>query len=278
MEISKRDRVVVVGVETVRGLMVFEELQKRDCELYVLDVTGDIGNDLSTGYENVLGLEQFKVNEIEFDLVVYAGISSNAKETTNDEHYERNLHVPSLLANIVGNATRTRLVYLASKEIVLSRHAPSAYTQAQVKGLDAITGRLGGRAQVIVVGNTHGTRWQGKLSLLNALPSGFARMIFAPISAITPTTHVKILVDAILDASGPQKRIVTDNKLQNKSYLFATRVIDLVFAISIIALLFWLLLAVAIWVRLDSSGRAIFSQHRIGKAQREFKCLKFRTM
>lgn len=278
MEISKRARVIVVGVDTVRGMMVFEELKQRDCELYVLDMIGDVGRQPSPAYENAVSLEQFKANEMEFDLVVYAGISSNVKQTTEKEHFERNLEVPSLLADIIENAMGTRFVYLASKDVVLSRKTQAAYTRAQIEGFHAVIDRLADRAQVIIVGNTHGTLWQGKLSLLNMLPRSIACAIFSPISAIKPTTDVTILGDAILAGFGPQKRIVTDNKLENRFYLLASRAIDLAFAISIIALLFWFLSAVAIWVRLDSSGGAIFAQQRIGKAQREFRCLKFRTM
>ncbi|HBF34088.1 TPA: UDP-phosphate N-acetylgalactosaminyl-1-phosphate transferase [Candidatus Sumerlaeota bacterium] len=61
-------------------------------------------------------------------------------------------------------------------------------------------------------------------------------------------------------------------------YLFSKRFFDLLF--SAVALLFlWpLLLALAIWVRLDSDGPALYRQTRVGKNGREFEVLKFRTM
>ena len=39
-----------------------------------------------------------------------------------------------------------------------------------------------------------------------------------------------------------------------------------------------LLVALAIWIRLDSPGRVFFLQRRIGKGQHEFRVVKFRTM
>lgn len=43
-------------------------------------------------------------------------------------------------------------------------------------------------------------------------------------------------------------------------------------------LLLPVLLLLGVWIRLDSSGPAFFSQRRIGLNQREFRVLKFRTM
>ncbi|MGQ4275073.1 sugar transferase [Terrihabitans sp. B22-R8] len=52
------------------------------------------------------------------------------------------------------------------------------------------------------------------------------------------------------------------------------------FAISLIALFLLapLLIGIALWVRGQDSGPALFRQTRIGRDGRPFKCLKFRTM
>jgi lipopolysaccharide/colanic/teichoic acid biosynthesis glycosyltransferase len=56
------------------------------------------------------------------------------------------------------------------------------------------------------------------------------------------------------------------------------RLIDVTFAVLIILLLSPLLLAVAIAIRLDSRGPALFRQRRVGFGQREFTVFKFRSM
>ena len=56
------------------------------------------------------------------------------------------------------------------------------------------------------------------------------------------------------------------------------RVFDLLVAVplTVIVAPFWLL--IAIWIRLDSPGAAIFRQTRVGKGGRPFTIYKFRTM
>ncbi|MEX2106646.1 MAG: sugar transferase [Solirubrobacterales bacterium] len=56
------------------------------------------------------------------------------------------------------------------------------------------------------------------------------------------------------------------------------RVFDLVIAIAMIVLLAPLLIAVAIAVRLDSRGPALFRQRRVGHLERQFTLFKFRSM
>ena len=59
---------------------------------------------------------------------------------------------------------------------------------------------------------------------------------------------------------------------------FLKRTFDIFFA-GLILLVSWpVLLLIALAVRLDSKGPAVFSQVRLGKDGREFKMYKFRTM
>ncbi len=58
----------------------------------------------------------------------------------------------------------------------------------------------------------------------------------------------------------------------------AKRAVDLVVAGVLLVVLAPLLVALALAVRLDSPGPALFRQRRVGRASREFTILKFRTM
>jgi lipopolysaccharide/colanic/teichoic acid biosynthesis glycosyltransferase len=66
--------------------------------------------------------------------------------------------------------------------------------------------------------------------------------------------------------------------LRSRRYVLMTRGLDLVLALTLLALLFPLLLAIAIAVRLDSPGMPIYRQRRIGLGGREFLVNKFRSM
>jgi lipopolysaccharide/colanic/teichoic acid biosynthesis glycosyltransferase len=56
------------------------------------------------------------------------------------------------------------------------------------------------------------------------------------------------------------------------------RVFDLVFSFLGIILLLPLLVAIGIWVRIDSDGPVLFRQVRVGRFGKNFQILKFRTM
>src|SRR5882757_8743289 len=59
---------------------------------------------------------------------------------------------------------------------------------------------------------------------------------------------------------------------------FARRCLDLVAASGLILLLLPVMLGIAIAVRLDSRGPAMFRQRRVGYREREFTVYKFRSM
>lgn len=58
----------------------------------------------------------------------------------------------------------------------------------------------------------------------------------------------------------------------------AKRVVDLVIAVPVFVLTLPVMIGIAIWVRRDSPGPAIFRQERVGLGGRTFDLLKFRTM
>jgi len=56
------------------------------------------------------------------------------------------------------------------------------------------------------------------------------------------------------------------------------RIFDVTIALTALLLLSPVLALVALWIRLDSPGKVIFVQHRVGKAGQLFKMYKFRSM
>jgi len=60
--------------------------------------------------------------------------------------------------------------------------------------------------------------------------------------------------------------------------LLLKRVVDIVFSSLVLIVLSPVLLAIAIAIKLDSSGPVLFFSERIGKKGRVFRCTKFRTM
>jgi len=60
--------------------------------------------------------------------------------------------------------------------------------------------------------------------------------------------------------------------------LVGKRAVDVLGALLGLVALGPLLFAIALWIRLDSPGPALFAHERVGRGGRRFRCLKFRTM
>ncbi|MDP2624834.1 MAG: sugar transferase [Candidatus Peregrinibacteria bacterium] len=64
----------------------------------------------------------------------------------------------------------------------------------------------------------------------------------------------------------------------NRIYLFLKRLMDILFSIFALVLLLPILLLIMIAIRVESKGKTIFQQKRVGKKGKEFIMYKFRTM
>ena len=65
---------------------------------------------------------------------------------------------------------------------------------------------------------------------------------------------------------------------QSRSVSVVRRLFDVVFAVALILLLSPILIGIALAVRIDSRGPALFRQRRVGYREREFTLFKFRSM
>lgn len=86
--------------------------------------------------------------------------------------------------------------------------------------------------------------------------------------------------DAVTDGARPLAKSYTGwlDDARQGLYPMATRTIDLLASCTGLVLLFPLFAIVALLIRLDSPGPVLFSQVRIGRRGRPFKCWKFRSM
>ncbi len=68
------------------------------------------------------------------------------------------------------------------------------------------------------------------------------------------------------------------NNLANKFSFFLKRVFDYTISITILPILIPVMVIISLFIKLTSKGPVIFSQKRVGKDGKVFKCYKFRTM
>ncbi len=76
-----------------------------------------------------------------------------------------------------------------------------------------------------------------------------------------------------------ENAIVTRFVASRRNYLLIKRTLDILFSFLLTVLvLSWLLPLIAIWIKSDSRGPVFFSQKRMGRNGRIFRCFKLRTM
>ena len=68
------------------------------------------------------------------------------------------------------------------------------------------------------------------------------------------------------------------NNLASRRNRLVKRTIDLLAGLACLVVLSPLLLALALWIRIDSRGQVFFRSERVGRDGKPFACLKFRTM
>ncbi|HEY2631519.1 MAG TPA: sugar transferase [Solirubrobacteraceae bacterium] len=100
--------------------------------------------------------------------------------------------------------------------------------------------------------------------------------------SVAPTQPVKRLTVAVLDGADTRpSRIAAraeraDTKSRSKNA--TRRALDLLVATLLVLVAAPVMILIAFAVRLDSKGPVLFRQRRVGRGQREFTMLKFRTM
>lgn len=67
-------------------------------------------------------------------------------------------------------------------------------------------------------------------------------------------------------------------KSEKRIYALIKRGIGFLMALCLLLLLWPLMLIVAVWIKIDSKGPAVFTQQRVGKNEKIFKIYKFRSM
>ena len=104
-----------------------------------------------------------------------------------------------------------------------------------------------------------------------------ASVLRSLVPIVKKETAVQTLVQVLNEDDLPQEIAVSDNLSIFSLYGAFVFVLNAVFVLAV-AVLLPILFVLAVIIRLDSPGAALFVQPRVGRFGRVFKCIKFRTM
>lgn len=194
------------------------------------------------------------------------------------------------VATALDTAERARQAGIARFIYVSSTHAldssnTSSYAISKRKAAAELRKLEGIEIVVLHLPYVYNPRFSDRLGFLGKMPSPLARILFHAIAALKPTVSVDRFAEAVetIGAEGvssamAEPAILSDGQARNPVYAFFKRALDLVFALSVTVLFWWLLVLIWALVRLESRGPGVFAQERVGQNGRRFTCYKFRTM
>jgi lipopolysaccharide/colanic/teichoic acid biosynthesis glycosyltransferase len=214
----------------------------------------------------------------DFDLLVH--LATVNSDTNLSLEAARKVNV-GLLVAVVESAVAAGIpdVVNISSTHALSERRMGAYAQTKREAAAWMRTVTRVRGTTLYLPPVYGNRWSGRLGIFNKLPPWLARPLFRAAAALTPTVSVERLAAFIL-APIPSDRevILSDGQQRNRFYQCVKRSFEVVFAVVVIAVFWWLLAIIWLLVRLESPGPGIIAQSRVGRDGQVFTFYKFRSM
>ena len=268
--------IVVTGASGFVGELLVPRLLAAECRLLLVD-RAPVG--LARKYSGVpvCTYEELAEKGQGFDMIVHlAGLhAGNAldKETTQQANVDLSVSV----AHAAVAAGIPVMLYRCSTHALEAEH-DSLYTRSKREAIARLQEIDGLEVRLVYTPLVHGDLWKGRFSSLNLLPKRTSRSVFSAMAALKPTCHIDVIASYILEGAPHATTVLSDSQINNPVYSAVMRLIDLFFAIAVLALLGWLLVLVWALIQVGSTGPGIFAQPRIGRDGKEFICYKFRTM
>lgn len=218
---------------------------------------------------------------------VHLAVRNNDRPGTIEEFQSANVEFLLEIAAIAKAGGAARFINLCSTH-ALDPDRHDMYGRSKQEGATRLQSFWPGGAINLYVPSVYGTSFSGKLQLINRLPFAARSSTLALLRLAKPTLSVDRLRNSLVDISAPTDDR-QDDQLRSERYLadpvpalgiyaVLKRTIDLLAAISVLVVAGWAMLLIALYIRLDSEGPAIFAQRRVGRHARTFTCFKFRTM
>ncbi len=239
----------------------------------------------------VAGYEDIPAVAAGYDMLVHLAVINNGRAASwaagRDDVRRVNVELAARTCAYAREAGIGRFV-LASSVHALQERNGSDYAASKRLAAERIAAVEGIARIVLFLPAVTGESFAGKLQMLNWLPRPLARLALAALSALRPTVHVATVADYLLaGAPAPETSpetapvasvILSEDQQRNPVFTGVKRLADIGLSLAAILLLWWAMLLIWAGIRMSSPGPGIFRQLRVGRGERPFTCLKFRTM
>jgi lipopolysaccharide/colanic/teichoic acid biosynthesis glycosyltransferase len=209
------------------------------------------------------------------DMVLHLAVRNNDQPGSAQDFTRDNVDLTLRLLEAARDAGAARFVAISSVQ-ALGPAPASPYAASKKAMEEALAEARGIDVSILHLPAVYTDSFAGRLAALNRLPSTLRAPVLLCLRALKPTLSADRLADHVL--AGAASGILTDGQASNPVFRGLKRSMDLAFALTVLLVFWWLLLILALWVRISSPGPAIFAQERLGKDEKPFTLYKFRTM
>lgn len=227
-------------------------------------------------------------------------VATFAELATQGQGYDALIHLPDTRAQTAANlnvadealpsdlledamkAGITRLVHMRHQPGV--RGFPHVLARGQMSPEHQTSGSAFMKIQNVYIPDAYENTAFDNVKTLSPATHASPNFISDFTSAFSTTANINSVASHLVkfskqsNADTYTNHFIFDNKCDNKTYVTTKRIIDLSFAIAVIALVGWLLLIIWGLIKIDSKGSGLFKQKRVGLHGKYFTCYKFRTM
>lgn len=222
--------------------------------------------------------EEMPANAQDFDALVHLSVLNNDASRSEADFFNINV-VLAIQTAEAAVACGIKNFYNISSVHALDDKNLSPYAKSKREAVTRLADVSGIEVTNVYLPFVRGEEWNGKLAFLDSMPSFLAKPLQACLVALKPSVNAERLVRFLMQSSVHQDMVIlSEGQSNNPAYKVMKRGMDLLFAIVVIALLWWALLIVWALVRTSSPGPGIFAQERVGLHGKIFTCYKFRTM
>ncbi len=270
-------KIVVTGASGFIGQQLVPRLRDAGCELLL------VGRDPAALRSRFPSLACCTYDEMparaqDFDTLVHLAVLNNNAEASPEEFDRVNAGLLSEVLLQAGAANIVRFVNVTTFHAIFEKSTP--YAQSKKKALDIANTSSGIAVTNLFLPAVFGDAFAGRLSLVSRLPGFLRGIALTFLTSMSPTVHVDRIAQFLTrDDLGPDRDVFLANP-QDENIIFRMGkvLIDLLFVVALLGVFWWLLLIVWVLIPLNSPGRGIFAQPRIGKGRKLFTVYKFRTM
>lgn len=240
-------------------------------------------NQLTIKYPDLVCVDYAELDNHLMDAacVLHLAVRNNDREGDLAAFREINVNQTLAVLKAAKSAGVQKFIFASSLHTLGLNGPKSDYARSKLEAETLVLKETGIDVSVLHMAAIYGSKFRGKLAVLNKLPTILRKPALLCLGALRPTVHVAKVaqrIEEIINEGHDGPHYLHDSAQDNPVFAWSKRAIDLSFALFVFVFLGWLMALVWGAIKLDSRGPGLFVQERVGRNGQTFKCYKFRTM